>query len=136
MTDIRRVVPNVQVPEGEKSRDCRDPQDSQDSLEANRDFYGTLGFEQVMHQGWIMTMASPTHPTAQVSFLTHDATAPVVPDLSVELGDVTEVDAAYEAFRSAGAEIVHALRDEEWGVRRFFVRDPQGRVVNVLAHRP
>jgi hypothetical protein len=27
------------------------------------------------------------------------------------------------------------LQDEEWGVRRFFVRDPNGRVVNVLSHR-
>ncbi len=41
----------------------------------------------------------------------------------------------YAAVRGSGAEIVHPLRDEEWGVRRFFVRDPNGRVVNVLGHR-
>jgi uncharacterized glyoxalase superfamily protein PhnB len=40
-----------------------------------------------------------------------------------------------EAVRDSGAEIVHPLQDEEWGVRRFFVRDPNGRVVNVLGHR-
>lgn len=114
---IRRVVPNVQVrPEG---------------LEQSRDFYGLLGFEEVMNQGWIMTLAAPSAPTAQVSFLTHDATAPVVPDMSVEVDDV---DAAYAVVRASGAEIVHPLRDEEWGVRRFFVRDPNGRVVNVLGH--
>ena len=38
-------------------------------------------------------------------------------------------------MRDNGAEIVHPLQDEEWGVRRFFVRDPNGRVVNVLSHR-
>jgi uncharacterized glyoxalase superfamily protein PhnB len=37
---------------------------------------------------------------------------------------------------ASGAENVRDLRDEEWGVRRFFVRDPNGRVVNVLTHRP
>ncbi|WP_026454971.1 Scr1 family TA system antitoxin-like transcriptional regulator [Saccharomonospora iraqiensis] len=25
--------------------------------------------------------------------------------------------------------------DEDWGVRRFFVRDPNGRVINVLSYR-
>jgi uncharacterized glyoxalase superfamily protein PhnB len=49
--------------------------------------------------------------------------------------EVEDVDAVYEQVRASGAEIVHDLRDEEWGVRRFFVRDPEGRVVNVLGHR-
>jgi catechol 2,3-dioxygenase-like lactoylglutathione lyase family enzyme len=35
---------------------------------------------------------------------------------------------------AAGVEIVHPLSDEEWGVRRFFFRDPSGNVVNVLSH--
>ncbi|MEU5954512.1 VOC family protein [Streptomyces sp. NPDC047525] len=52
--------------------------------------------------------------------------------LSVEVDDV---DAVYAAVRASGAEIVHPLQDEEWGVRRFFVRDPNGQVVNVLGHR-
>jgi uncharacterized glyoxalase superfamily protein PhnB len=69
---------------------------------------------------------------AQVSVMSEDRTAPVVPDMSVEVDDV---DAAYAAMRESGAEIVHPLQDEEWGVRRFFVRDPNGRVINVLNHR-
>jgi uncharacterized glyoxalase superfamily protein PhnB len=79
-----------------------------------------------------MTLASPAQPAAQVSVMSADMTAPVPPDLSIEVDDV---DAAYEAVRRSGAEIVHPLRDEEWGVRRFFVRDPNGLVVNVLGHR-
>ncbi len=31
-------------------------------------------------------------------------------------------------------DIVHPLTDEAWGVRRFFVRDPDGHVINVLSH--
>ena len=113
---VRRVVPNIQ---SEAARE-------------SREFYGLLGFEEVMNHGWIMTLASPSSPTAQISVMSEDRTAPVVPDMSVEVSDV---DAAYALMRESGAEIVHPLQDEEWGVRRFFVRDPSGRVVNVLGHR-
>ncbi|MFI7355023.1 VOC family protein [Streptomyces avidinii] len=112
---VRRVVPNV------RSK----------NLARSREFYGLLGFEEVMDHGWIVTLASPSRPAAQVSVMTADRTAPVSPDMSVEVDDV---DAAYAAVRASGAEIVHPLQDEEWGVRRFFVRDPDGRVVNVLGH--
>jgi uncharacterized glyoxalase superfamily protein PhnB len=47
---------------------------------------------------------------------------------------VDDVDAAYEQMVAGGAVIVHSLRDEPWGVRRFFVRDPNGKVVNVVAN--
>ncbi|WP_432104762.1 VOC family protein [Streptomyces sp. bgisy091] len=113
---VRRVVPNIRSQE----------------LSRSREFYGRLGLEEVMNHGWIMTLASPSSPAAQVSVMTDDRTAPVTPDLSIEVDDV---DAAYAAMRDSGAEIVHPLQDEEWGVRRFFVRDPGGRVVNVLSHR-
>ncbi|MFG2265831.1 VOC family protein [Streptomyces sp. NPDC048720] len=103
-----------------------------EAVRESREFYGLLGLEEVMNHGWIMTLASPSSPTAQISVMTSDKTAPVTPDVSVEVDDV---DAAYRLMRESGAEIVHPLQDEEWGVRRFFVRDPSGRVVNVLAHR-
>jgi uncharacterized glyoxalase superfamily protein PhnB len=61
-----------------------------------------------------------------------DASAPVAPDLSVEVDDV---DAAYAAALQRGDEIVHPLTDEPWGVRRFFVRSPEGAVVNIVSHR-
>ncbi|TDC68205.1 VOC family protein [Streptomyces hainanensis] len=98
----------------------------------SREFYGLLGFEEVMDLGWISTLASPDVPTAQVSLMTQDRTAPVTPDFSVEVDDV---DAVHAAVLAGGAEIVHPLQDEAWGVRRFFVRDPNGRVVNVVSHR-
>jgi uncharacterized glyoxalase superfamily protein PhnB len=101
-------------------------------MEESRDFYGLLGFEEVMNLGWVMTLASPSNPTAQVTFMSQDKSAPVVPDMSVEVDDV---DAVHAAMRESGAEIVHPLQDEEWGVRRFFVRDPNGKVVNVLSHQ-
>lgn len=102
------------------------------SLEDAKSFYGrVLGLEPVMDHGWIVTLADPKRPSAQISLATHDATAPVVPNVSVQVDDV---DAAYAAAVREGAEIVHPLCDESWGVRRFFVRDPDGHVINVLSH--
>ena len=114
-TAAHRVVPNL----------------PSQALAESREFYAHLGLEEVMNQGWITTLASPTNPTAQLSLFTHDKTAPVTPDISIEVDDV---DTAHAAMRAAGAEIVHPLQDEPWGVRRFFVRDPNGHVINVLSH--
>ncbi|WP_395570923.1 VOC family protein [Streptomyces sp. BK79] len=115
---VRRIVPDLKVRDGEQ-------------LRASSDFYGLLGLEEVMAMGWVTTLASPANPTAQISLFTEERTAPLVPDLSVEVEDV---DAVYARVTASGAEVVRELRDEEWGVRRFFVRDPGGRVVNVLTH--
>lgn len=102
------------------------------SLESAKQFYSeVLGLQPVMDHGWIVTMADPAQPGAQISLMTHDASAPVIPDASVQVDDV---DACHAAAVQAGAEIVHPLTDEPWGVRRFFVRDPDGHVINVLSH--
>ncbi len=114
---VRRVVPDLT---------CR-------SLETATSFYGDVfGLQTVMNHGWIATLADPDRPNVQLSLMTHDETAPVVPDASIEVDDV---DACHAAAVQAGAEIVHPLTDEPWGVRRFFVRDPDGHVVNVLSDR-
>lgn len=89
-----------------------------------------LGLREVMNHGWIVTLADEKLHN-QVSLMTRDATAPVNPNVSIEVGDV---DAAYKTAVAAGLEIVHPLSDEEWGVRRFFFRDPSSNVVNVLSH--
>lgn len=115
---VQRIVPNLEAP---------------DPLAGRAFFADVLGLEVVMDHGWIVTYATAGRPAgAQVSVLSADATAPVVPDISVEVDDV---DAAFAAARERGDEIVHPLTDEPWGVRRFFVREPTGRVVNVLQHR-
>jgi predicted enzyme related to lactoylglutathione lyase len=100
---------------------------------ASGDFYAeVLGLEMAMDMGWIATFVAPGNPVAQISVMREDATAPVNPDTSIEVDDV---DAAHAAALRLGCEIVHPLTDEPWGVRRFFVRDPNGKVLNVLSHR-
>ena len=67
----------------------------------------------------------------QVSFVSGDASAPEDSAISVNVADV---DAAYAEARRRGYEIVYPLTEEPWGPRRFFVRDPNGVVVNVVGH--
>ena len=109
------------------------PNIASDKVDESRDFYaGLLGFQVAIDMGWIMTFVSPSNPTAQVSVLRQDASAPVVPQITIEVVDVDAVHA--EAVRRR-LELVYPLTDEPWGVRRFFVKDPNGVVVNVASHR-
>jgi catechol 2,3-dioxygenase-like lactoylglutathione lyase family enzyme len=115
---IRRVVPDI----------------TSTRVDESRAFYvGVLGFEVAMDLGGVVTLASPTNRTAQITLLRHDGAARVRPDVTVEVADVDAIHA--EAVRQGG-EIVYPLTDEPWGVRRFFLRDPNGVVLNVMAHRP
>lgn len=113
---IRRVVPDLRT----------------EQIAESRDFYTqVLGMDVTMDMGWIVFLVSPSNPTAQVQLMTHDATAPVVPNVTVEVQDVDAVHADAVRF---GAQIVYPLTDEPWGVRRFFVADPSGTVINVMTH--
>jgi predicted enzyme related to lactoylglutathione lyase len=102
-------------------------------LEASREFYSeVVGLEVAMDLDWVVTLAAPGNPTAQIILMREDASAPVRPDVSIEVDDV---DAAHAAAQRLGCEVVHPLTDEPWGVRRFFVREPNGKVLNILSHR-
>jgi len=114
---VRRIVPNI---------NAADPQ-------ASKAFYeDVLGLQTAMDMGWIVTFASPTNPTAQISVVASDTRDEPHADISVEVADV---DTCHAAAQSQGCAIVYPLTDEPWGVRRFFVRDPNGVVVNVVSHK-
>jgi catechol 2,3-dioxygenase-like lactoylglutathione lyase family enzyme len=83
--------------------------------------------------GFLM-LRSSTVPTTQIIVATEQCADPAVrlADVSVEVSDVEDRHA--EAL-SRGLEIVYPLTDEPWGIRRFFVRDPDGQVINVASHR-
>lgn len=112
---IDRAVPNIRVDRSEETRDF---------------FVELLGFEVRMDLGWVVTLASPTSPSAQITLVSNDD--PAAPGISVEVSDV---DAVYAGAVDRGLEIAYPLRDEEWGVRRFMLREPSGTIVNVLSHR-
>jgi len=54
-----------------------------------------------------------------------------VPDVSIEVRDV---DTACERMKDAGLPIEYGPADEPRDVRRFFVHDPFGKLINILAH--
>lgn len=102
-------------------------------IESAKDFYsGYLGLcDEEFNMGWVARFTSP-QTGVNVQLLTHDAAASENPVISVKVDDV---DAAYEDAQQRGYEIVHPLSTEPWGVRRFFVRAPDGNVLNMVQHR-
>jgi len=113
---IRRAVPNIRSDRPAETRDF---------------FVDLLGFEVAMDMGWVMTVASPGNTSAQITIVGGDDMS--APGISVEVADG---DAVHAKAVERGFEIAYPLRDEEWGVRRFMLRDPNGTVVNVLSHLP
>lgn len=113
---VRRIVANIATPDPDRARAF---------------YQEVLGLEVVMDHGWIVTFADHGQAAPQVSFASEGGSGAPVPDLSIEVDDVDEVHARAVA---AGLEITYAVTDEPWGVRRFFVRDPFGKVVNILSH--
>jgi catechol 2,3-dioxygenase-like lactoylglutathione lyase family enzyme len=81
-----------------------------------------------MDLGWIVTFASDRDTTPQVSFATEGGSGTAVPDLSVEVDNLDEV---LQRVRLDGIALEYGPVREPWGVRRFYVRDPFGRLLNI-----
>ncbi|MGN6521799.1 MAG: VOC family protein [Actinomycetes bacterium] len=103
-----------------------------DRFEESRAFYNdVVGLGGGDGLDWILFFGTEQREV-QLSVMRLDIKAGVHPDVSIEVDDVDEVHARAVA---AGADIVYPLTDEEWGLRRFFVRDPNGAVLNITQHR-
>lgn len=114
---VRRIVANIAA---------------SDPAAAKR-FYGELlGLDLAMDFDWIVTYATDAQSRVQVSIMREGGSGTPVPDLSIEVDDV---DATLEQAIAMGFPIEYGPADEDWGVRRFFVRDPFGRLVNILTHK-
>ena len=105
-------------------------------VHAAREFYaGLLGFEVAMEQEGMDMYRSPSVETTQLIVAADSGPAADLlvgtADISVEVADVDLVHAEAQA---RGLKVVYPLTDEPWGVRRFFVEDPDGTVVNVASH--
>ena len=117
MVVVKRIVPNIAA-----SR--------LDEIDA---FYQALfDLETVMDHGWILTKASKEKAVVQLSIATEGGSGTPVPDISIEVDDV---DAVYQRAMERGCAITYPLTDEDWGVRRFYLKDPAGKLLNVLSHQ-
>lgn len=116
MTCVKRIVANLATSE----------------IGLLQEFYTSLfGLELIMDHGWLVTLGAPESAHVQLSIAEQGGSGTPVPDLSIE---VTDVDAIHRKAVAAGHAIAYALTDEPWGVRRFFLKDPGGRLINVLQH--
>ncbi len=113
---VRRIVANIAA----------------ERVDGARAFYAdVLGLHVVMDLGWILTFAAEGVATPQLSIATEGGSGTPVPDLSIEVDDFEET---YQRVLAAGLPIDYGPKTEPWGVKRFYVRDPFGRLLNILAH--
>lgn len=116
---VTRIVPNLPVA---------------DVARANELYTQLFGLDVGMDLGWVGNLAPADAPGVQLQVMTSDASAPCNPTISVGVTTSAQVDVVYKRVVTAGLEIVHPPTDEDWGVHRFFFRDHDGNVVNVVAH--
>jgi catechol 2,3-dioxygenase-like lactoylglutathione lyase family enzyme len=113
---VKRIVTNIAAPDPALAKS----------------FYGDVfGLDLQMDMGWIATYGSSAKMALQISIATQGGSDTPVPDLSIEVDDL---DATFNRAQAAGFAIEYGPVNEPWGVRRFYVRDPFGKLVNVLAH--
>jgi catechol 2,3-dioxygenase-like lactoylglutathione lyase family enzyme len=113
---VRRIVSNVATSDVDK---------------ASAFYKEILGLKVLMDLGWIRTYGSSAKMTIQLSVMSEGGSGTPVPDLSIEIDNVEE---ALKRVRKAGIAVEYGPATEPWGVRRFFVRDPFGKLINILQH--
>ncbi|MCT2562221.1 glyoxalase superfamily protein [Chryseobacterium herbae] len=114
---IKRIVANIKT---------------EDLSKADLFYNEILGLDILMDHGWIKTFGNHEEARVQVSFATQGGNDTEVPLLSIEVDNVDEL---YNKVKQAGFEITYGITDEDWGVRRFYVKDPFGNLINVLSHQ-
>ena len=103
-----------------------------DNLEATSRFYTeVLDMNIVMDLGWIQTLDADSTTQPQISVASEGGSGTVVPDISIEVDNLDDV---YQRVLKLGITIEYKLTEEPWGVRRFYVRDPAGKLLNILSH--
>ncbi|WP_175959694.1 VOC family protein [Burkholderia pyrrocinia] len=103
------------------------------SVDDAKCFYQQIfGLDLLMDHGWIATYGNAEPMSVQISFASQGGSGTPTPDLSIEVDDLDE---ALARVHAAGVPVEYGPADEPWGVRRFYVRDPFGKLVNVLARR-
>lgn len=113
---VRRIVANIETA---------------DPAAVARFYRDVLGLDLLMDHGWIATYGGDGTMPLQLSFASEGGSGTPVPGLSVEVDDL---EAVHAAAVEGGHPVEYGPADEPWGVRRFFVRDPAGTLVNILAH--
>jgi predicted enzyme related to lactoylglutathione lyase len=103
-------------------------------MDKSRKFYEDfLGFVLAMDMEWIMTFVSTDNPTAQLSVVKTAEPIPSAQDITITV-EVSDVEQVHEKAKAFGINIIYPLSSENFGVRRFGVKDPSGVLINVMSH--
>jgi predicted enzyme related to lactoylglutathione lyase len=103
-------------------------------MEKSKLFYGEfLGMNLAMDMEWILTFVSSSNPTAQISIVKSDSITTTTPGITISI-EVADVDELYKKAVSMNYKIAYPVTTEPWGVRRFFIEDPNGVTVNLMQH--
>jgi predicted enzyme related to lactoylglutathione lyase len=103
-------------------------------MEESKSFYSDfIGLKLAMDMGWILTFVSESNPTAQINLLKSDEPVSGNSNFGISF-EVSDIDVMYEKAKSGKYEITYPITNEPWGVRRFFVKDPNGVIVNLMTH--
>ena len=79
--------------------------------------------------GWIAFLSKDSTQKIELHTASEGGSGTDLPVISIGVDDL---DTAEAAVRDAGAEVVYGPATEDWGLRRFFFRDPAGNLVNVV----
>jgi uncharacterized glyoxalase superfamily protein PhnB len=116
--EFRRITPDI----------------NSNRIEDSKQFYSNfVGLKLAMDMDWIMTFISESNPTAQINILRSDKRDLDNSNVMISI-ESSDVDALYKKALAQNIEITYHLKIEEWGVKRFFVNDPNGVTVNIMCH--
>jgi catechol 2,3-dioxygenase-like lactoylglutathione lyase family enzyme len=113
---VNRIVANIETSDIDK---------------ADAFYREVLGLEHIMDHGWIRTYGSDLKMSVQISFASEGGSGTPVPDLSIEVDDI---ETALVRVKKAHIPIEYGPESEPWGVRRFYIHDPFGKLINILQH--
>lgn len=113
---VKRIVANLACPAPDAAR---------------RFYQEVLGLEVLMDHGWLAAYGNHESMTVQLAIASEGGNGTSVPDLSIEVDDLEE---ALQRIQAAGIPLEYGPAVEAWGVRRFFIRDPLGKLLNILVH--
>jgi uncharacterized glyoxalase superfamily protein PhnB len=116
--EFRRITPDI----------------NSNRIEDSKQFYSNfVGLKLAMDMDWILTFISESNPTAQINILRSDKRDLDNSNVMISI-ESSDVDALYKKALAQNIEITYHLKIEEWGVKRFFVNDPNGVTVNIMCH--
>ena len=116
--NIKRIVPDIPSIQIEKSKSF---------------YIEFMGLKLEMDMGWILTFISKNNPMAQITLVKANSKKELCKNLMVSF-EVEDVDKLYQLAIKSQIEIIYEIRNEPWGVRRFFVKDPNNVTINILSH--